>query len=197
MAGSKVIDESILKWMWQPLWQFKSKKWNLPKLRITSRKLVKTRVDVYFFWLTVEHFERLQIADRLSFKLKTCWLRAPHLQRLRLDLRLWRVHLWSSLPINREGFQEFNLYKFQEACSPCRLSFLYLLLLLFFYQVDKILKVIPRERRTFLFSATMTKKVSLRSSLFVNSRWRRTLVAFLLAVLVLHIMGDSNKQLPE
>lgn len=27
------------------------------------------------------------------------------------------------------------------------------------YQVDKILKVIPRERRTFLFSATMTKKV--------------------------------------
>uniref|UniRef100_A0A3P9B8N3 RNA helicase n=1 Tax=Maylandia zebra TaxID=106582 RepID=A0A3P9B8N3_9CICH len=30
---------------------------------------------------------------------------------------------------------------------------------LFFYQVDKILKVIPRERRTFLFSATMTKKV--------------------------------------
>lgn len=26
-------------------------------------------------------------------------------------------------------------------------------------QVDKILKVIPRERRTFLFSATMTKKV--------------------------------------
>lgn len=29
----------------------------------------------------------------------------------------------------------------------------------FSYQVDKILKVIPRERRTFLFSATMTKKV--------------------------------------
>lgn len=26
-------------------------------------------------------------------------------------------------------------------------------------EVDKILKVIPRERRTFLFSATMTKKV--------------------------------------
>lgn len=25
--------------------------------------------------------------------------------------------------------------------------------------MDKILKVIPRERRTFLFSATMTKKV--------------------------------------
>lgn len=29
----------------------------------------------------------------------------------------------------------------------------------FLFQVDKILKVIPRERRTFLFSATMTKKV--------------------------------------
>ncbi|KAI2666853.1 putative ATP-dependent RNA helicase DDX47 [Labeo rohita] len=29
----------------------------------------------------------------------------------------------------------------------------------FVFQVDKILKVIPRERRTFLFSATMTKKV--------------------------------------
>ncbi len=27
------------------------------------------------------------------------------------------------------------------------------------FQVDKILKVIPRDRRTFLFSATMTKKV--------------------------------------
>lgn len=27
-------------------------------------------------------------------------------------------------------------------------------------EVDKILKVIPRERRTFLFSATMTKKVN-------------------------------------
>merc|ERR1712193_248442 len=27
-------------------------------------------------------------------------------------------------------------------------------------EVDKILKVIPRERRTFLFSATMTKKVA-------------------------------------
>lgn len=26
-------------------------------------------------------------------------------------------------------------------------------------EVDKILKVIPRERKTFLFSATMTKKV--------------------------------------
>jgi ATP-dependent RNA helicase DDX47/RRP3 len=26
-------------------------------------------------------------------------------------------------------------------------------------EVDKILKVIPRERRTFLFSATMTDKV--------------------------------------
>lgn len=26
-------------------------------------------------------------------------------------------------------------------------------------EIDKILKVIPRERRTFLFSATMTKKV--------------------------------------
>jgi superfamily II DNA/RNA helicase len=26
-------------------------------------------------------------------------------------------------------------------------------------QVDKILKVIPRDRKTFLFSATMTKKV--------------------------------------
>lgn len=26
-------------------------------------------------------------------------------------------------------------------------------------EVDKILKVVPRERRTFLFSATMTKKV--------------------------------------
>lgn len=26
-------------------------------------------------------------------------------------------------------------------------------------EVDKILKVIPRDRRTFLFSATMTKKV--------------------------------------
>lgn len=32
----------------------------------------------------------------------------------------------------------------------------------FFVQVDKILKVIPRERRTFLFSATMTKKVDYR-----------------------------------
>lgn len=29
----------------------------------------------------------------------------------------------------------------------------------FEFEVDKILKVIPRERRTFLFSATMTKKV--------------------------------------
>lgn len=28
------------------------------------------------------------------------------------------------------------------------------------YQVDKLLKVIPKERRTYLFSATMTKKVS-------------------------------------
>lgn len=28
-----------------------------------------------------------------------------------------------------------------------------------FLQVDKILKVIPRDRKTFLFSATMTKKV--------------------------------------
>ena len=27
-------------------------------------------------------------------------------------------------------------------------------------EVDNILKVIPRERRTFLFSATMTKKVA-------------------------------------
>lgn len=27
-------------------------------------------------------------------------------------------------------------------------------------EVDKILKVVPRERRTFLFSATMTKKVA-------------------------------------
>lgn len=27
-------------------------------------------------------------------------------------------------------------------------------------ELDKLLKVIPRERRTFLFSATMTKKVS-------------------------------------
>ena len=30
---------------------------------------------------------------------------------------------------------------------------------LFLGQVDKILKVIPRERNTYLFSATMTKKV--------------------------------------
>lgn len=34
------------------------------------------------------------------------------------------------------------------------------------YQVDKILKVIPRERRTFLFSATMTKKVDCIPVLF-------------------------------
>ena len=33
-------------------------------------------------------------------------------------------------------------------------------LCLVLYQVDKILKVIPRERNTFLFSATMTKKVA-------------------------------------
>lgn len=30
---------------------------------------------------------------------------------------------------------------------------------IFFLQVDKILKVIPRDRKTFLFSATMTKQV--------------------------------------
>lgn len=35
----------------------------------------------------------------------------------------------------------------------------------FFAQVDKILKVIPRDRRTFLFSATMTKKVDVVSVL--------------------------------
>ena len=29
-----------------------------------------------------------------------------------------------------------------------------------FLQVDKILKVIPRERKTYLYSATMTKKVA-------------------------------------
>lgn len=33
---------------------------------------------------------------------------------------------------------------------------------MYIFQVDKILKVIPRERRTFLFSATMTKKVILK-----------------------------------
>lgn len=36
----------------------------------------------------------------------------------------------------------------------------------FSYQVDKILKVIPRDRRTFLFSATMTKKVDSSPVLF-------------------------------
>lgn len=30
---------------------------------------------------------------------------------------------------------------------------------IFLLQVDKILKVIPRDRKTFLFSATMTKQV--------------------------------------
>lgn len=37
--------------------------------------------------------------------------------------------------------------------------------LVFCAQVDKILKVIPRDRRTFLFSATMTKKVDVVSVL--------------------------------
>lgn len=37
-----------------------------------------------------------------------------------------------------------------------------------FLQVDKILKVIPRDRKTFLFSATMTKKVRAEySALFI------------------------------
>ena len=30
----------------------------------------------------------------------------------------------------------------------------------YFLQVDKILKVIPRDRKTYLYSATMTKKVA-------------------------------------
>lgn len=36
-----------------------------------------------------------------------------------------------------------------------------------FLQVDKILKVIPRDRKTFLFSATMTKKVRAEYSALV------------------------------
>ena len=40
------------------------------------------------------------------------------------------------------------------------------------FQVDKILKVIPRDRRTFLFSATMTKKVDSSPALFcVTGCW--------------------------
>lgn len=39
------------------------------------------------------------------------------------------------------------------------ICFIFVCLFCFLNQVDKILKVIPRERRTFLFSATMTKKV--------------------------------------
>lgn len=50
--------------------------------------------------------------------------------------------------------------------SFCNILCIYrITLTLFFRQVDKILKVIPRDRRTFLFSATMTKKV--RQSGFV------------------------------
>lgn len=41
-------------------------------------------------------------------------------------------------------------------------------------QVDKILKVIPRERRTFLFSATMTKKVD-GIPVFVLCYWLQVL----------------------
>lgn len=37
----------------------------------------------------------------------------------------------------------------------------------YFLQVDKILKVIPRDRKTFLFSATMTKKVGIDWSVLV------------------------------
>ena len=33
-------------------------------------------------------------------------------------------------------------------------------IVIYFFQVDKILKVIPRERKTYLYSATMTKKVA-------------------------------------
>lgn len=46
------------------------------------------------------------------------------------------------------------------------ICFNFLCLFCFLNQVDKILKVIPRERRTFLFSATMTKKVDV--SLFCS-----------------------------
>lgn len=40
---------------------------------------------------------------------------------------------------------------------------------LVFIKVDKILKVIPRERRTYLYSATMTKKVNnLQNSIWIE-----------------------------
>lgn len=37
-------------------------------------------------------------------------------------------------------------------------------------ELEKILKVIPKERRTYLYSATMTKKVSLKIVISLSNR---------------------------
>lgn len=49
-------------------------------------------------------------------------------------------------------------------CLACSIEYFHFLI---FLQVDKILKVIPRDRKTFLFSATMTKKVGADFSVLV------------------------------
>lgn len=68
---------------------------------------------------------------------------------------------------------------------------------LFVLKVDKILKIIPKERNTYLFSATMTKKVAKlqRASLqnpvkvevstkSVNNSFNKNLVYYLLTLFV-------------
>ena len=63
--------------------------------------------------------------------------------------------------IENEGNELFSAYKdmFEVAVSQQSQGALKSILVVYFPIIDKILKVIPRERTTYLFSATMTTKV--------------------------------------